>query len=119
MIYSEWCPDTGGYKYFEAPGTQNINDDLPTPDLPPATKIGVPSIEAGRPFPSGAEEVGEGDVAVGVVAPVDKSRRVRRMRSLGEVAAAGGDWRCWLGGAAFGAFALWLGASIWYERRGR
>lgn len=107
MIYSQWSPDTGGYVYLEAPGTQNINDDLPTPDLPPATKIGVPSIEAGRPPPSGAQKVGEGDVAVGLVAPVDAGRIVRRTRSLGEVGVGAMASWVWVAAGAAGAAALW------------
>lgn len=108
MIYSRWKPDTGGYEYLEAPGTHNINDDLPAPQLRAASKIGVPSIEAGRPIPAGARRVGEGDVAVGLVAPVDESRIVRRTRSL---AGFMGDdpasaW-LWIGGAAAGAALLW------------
>lgn len=83
IVYSRWRPDDGSYDYFVANLVQNINDDLPAPELEPATKIGVPSIEAGRPIPSGARKAGSGDEAVGLIAPVDGSRIVRRSRSLG------------------------------------
>jgi len=82
VIYSRWRPDDGGYDYFSSDERQNINDDLPSPDLVPASKIGVPSIEAGRPIPPGVVGAGNGDAAVGLVAPVDVSRIVRRGRSL-------------------------------------
>ena len=107
MIYSRWRPDTGGYDYLETSGTQNINDDLPTPELPKATKIGVPSIEAGRPVPAGAQKVGEGDVAVGLVAPVDESRIVRRTRSLAGVDGAPSSAVLWFAAGAAGAALLW------------
>jgi hypothetical protein len=81
-IYSVWRPDQGGFDYYEAPEAYNINDDLPTPDLVEASKIGVPSIEAGRPVPPGAVKAGSGAVARGLIAPVDASRIVRRTRPL-------------------------------------
>jgi hypothetical protein len=107
MIYSRWKPDTGGYEYLEAPGSHNINDDLPTPELRPASKIGVPSIEAGRPVPPGAEVVGEGDVAVGIVAPVDPARIVRRTRSLAGLGDIQQSTYMWLAAGAAGVALLW------------
>lgn len=82
LVYSRWRPDDGGYDYFQSTLRQNINDDLPAPELAPATKIGVPSIEAGRPVPAGAYPIGSGELAMGLVAPVDTARIVRRTRSL-------------------------------------
>lgn len=82
LIYSRWRPDEGGYDYFQSSLRQNINDDLPAPELV-ASKIGVPSIEAGRPIPRDSVPIGSGELAVGLVAPVDGSRIVRRTRSLG------------------------------------
>jgi hypothetical protein len=107
VIYSRWKPDTGGYEYLRASGSLNLNDDLPTPELQPATKIGVPSIEAGRPVPSGAVVVGEGDVAVGIIAPVDASRIVRRTRSLAGVDGAPSGTLLWFAAGAAGAALLW------------
>jgi hypothetical protein len=111
LIYSRWRPDRGGYDYFAAPGSQNINDDLPQPDLSPATKIGVPSIEAGRPVPSGAVRAGSGDEPRGMIAPVDSSRIVRRTRSLGATTMTGmglgpAFWLTFVGLAA-GTFVVW------------
>jgi hypothetical protein len=108
MIYSQWQPDTGGYEYLEAPGTHNMNDDLPTPQLRPATRIGVPSIEAGRPVPAGAYSVGQGDIAVGLIAPVDQARIVRRTRSLaGLDGSTSSSTVLWLAAGAAGAALLW------------
>jgi hypothetical protein len=107
MIYSRWKPDTGGFEYLEVPGGHNINDDLPTPELRPATKIGVPSIEAGRPVPAGAQVIGEGDEAVGVIAPVDQARIVRRTRSLAGLDGAPSSTVLWLAAGAAGAALLW------------
>jgi hypothetical protein len=111
MIYSQWQPDTGGYKYLETPESHNMNDDLPTPQLRPATRIGVPSIEAGRPVPAGARPVGEGDIAVGLVAPVDPRLVVRRTRSLAGVDGASTSTTLWLVAGAAGAALLWYVAA--------
>lgn len=107
MIYSRWRPDTGGYDYLESPGTHNINDDLPTPQLPMATKIGVPSIEAGRLVPSDAKLVGEGDIAIGLVAPVDEARIVRRTRSLAGLDGAPSSTLLWAAAGVAGVALLW------------
>lgn len=107
MIYSRYRPDVGGYEYFRAAESYNRNDDLPTPELPPASKIGVPSIEAGRPIPPNAVKVGEGEVAVGLLAPVDESRVVRRTRSLAGVDMPQGATK-WVAGAVIGVAVIWL-----------
>jgi hypothetical protein len=107
MIYSRWKPDTGGYEYLEVPGGHNINDDLPTPELRPATKIGVPSIEAGRPVPAGAQVIGEGDEAVGVIAPVDPARIVRRTRSLAGLDVGSSSTVLWVAAGVTGVALLW------------
>jgi len=78
VIYSRWRPEGDGYDYFDVDEVVNINDDLPTPDLREAGRLGVPSIEAGRPIPAGASWVGNGDDAIGLVAPVDSRRLVSR-----------------------------------------
>lgn len=106
-IYSRWKPDTGGYEYLQAPGSFNINDDLPSPVLQAATKIGVPSIEAGRPVPPGSKIVGEGDVAVGLIAPVDEARLVRRTRSLAGLDGAPPSTVLWVVAGVAGAVLLW------------
>jgi hypothetical protein len=114
QIFSRWQPDTGGYEYLSAPGSQNINDDLPSPELNPATKIGVPSIEAGRPLPAGATVIGEGDEAVGIIAPVDPELIVRRTRSLAGLGDGMASSTVLWGAAAVAGVAL-----LWYVSRKR
>jgi hypothetical protein len=81
--YSRWRPSTGGYDYFQDATVLNLNDDLPVPVLPPGTKLGVPSIEAGR-MPKGTDQaIGSGEVAVGLLMPLDPAVLVKRNRSLG------------------------------------
>jgi hypothetical protein len=110
MIYSRWRPDEGGYDYFAVDLTQNINDDLPAPELESATKIGVPSIEAGRPIPAGARKVGSGDEALGLMAPVDANRIVRRTRSLGALTLPEGvsPWLFAAAGVGVVAIVFWI-----------
>lgn len=113
VVYSVWRPD-GGYDYYEAAHqVAAIGNDLPTPELIAQGPIGVPSVEAGRPLPSGAHHVGTGRIARGLVSPTDMSR-------LGMAVGAGGstDLRgVWflIGAASVGA--LWLATSIWRRRR--
>lgn len=73
LTYSQWRPD-GHYDYFQAQQVAPLGDDLPVPRLKPASELGVPSVEAGRPIPSGAKYVGQGEEAIGVLAPMDTSR---------------------------------------------
>ena len=112
-FYSVWRPDQGGFEYYEAPEAYNINDDLPTPDLVLATKIGVPSIEAGRPVPSGSRRAGVGKPARGLIAPVDSSRIVRRVRSLSLAGVDGISTSAkWAAGGIVAATLL-----VWYMRK--
>jgi hypothetical protein len=107
VIYSRWRPEGDGYDYFRDSSLHNVNDDLPTPQLRDASVLGVPSIEAGVPIPDGAEAAGHGEVPVGVVAPVDETRVVRRTRSLAGITEASP----WLPVAALGVAALtWVWA---------
>ena len=69
MVYSRWDPTTGLYGYYEASDTAGLNDDLPTPKMPAPTRIGVPSVEAGRPLPEDAVLVGRGEGAQGSITP--------------------------------------------------
>lgn len=108
MIYSEWDPVSGGYTYFEAAFAPNMNDDLPTPDLPHGTSLGVPSVEAGRPLPGDAREVGTGDLARGVVTPLDPARIVRRTRSLAGLDPNQARLAMWGAAAAGGALLYWV-----------
>lgn len=74
MIYSCFDSHAGLYDYFEDSQQISINADLPVPRLPAATgQIGVPSITAGRPLPSGARHVGKGWHARGIVVDCGKS----------------------------------------------
>lgn len=104
MIYSRWQPDRGGYLVFEDDGRLGMGDDVPIPSLPPATRFGVPSVEAGRPVPSGAELVGESDKPHGMVAPAVQDF---------EPSLSGSDASVSIG---FGAI-LWTGVGLgigWY-----
>lgn len=68
VTFSRWDPSSGVYDYFEAADLRpGLNDDLPTPSLPAGTDIGVPSTDCGRPMPRGAEPVGSGEFAVGMI----------------------------------------------------
>ncbi len=73
MVYSEWLPDRGGYRYLEVAERRGLGDDLPIPKLKQRSPIGVPSTEAGRPLPLGAKIVGYGPIAKGSVVPLDRS----------------------------------------------
>lgn len=73
MIYSRWRPDKGGYDYFESGERFGLGDDLPTPDLPGGSSIGVPSITAGRLPKNGVlNPVGSGPSARGMVMPTSR-----------------------------------------------
>lgn len=69
MIYSCFDPQTGHYRYFEDSLLAPVNGDLPVPNYlkSRSTKLGVPSLEAGRPLPRGAKRVGSGLAARGMV----------------------------------------------------
>lgn len=86
VTYSRWDPSAGLYEYFEAAARPGINDDLPVPKLPKATKLGVPSVECGRPLPSGSALVGSGERPVGFITPPG---RVGQISGTDAVTAAG------------------------------
>jgi hypothetical protein len=69
MRYSVFDQGRGDFAYYEAEDGIDINDDRPVPRFDPAirTPIGIPSVLAGRPMPSGAKYVGRGVEAVGMV----------------------------------------------------
>lgn len=73
LIYSRWRPD-GAYDYFQTQGFAALGNDLPNPVMPSPTQLGVPSVEVGHRLPSPARKVGSGQVAYGIVAPMDTSR---------------------------------------------
>lgn len=108
-IYSRWRPD-GGYDYYEAAGGFSIGDDLPIAKHGEVGGIGVPSLEAGR-VPVGASRyVGTGDVARGLVSPIDENAA----RELGQSGGYGMSQPVML------AFAFSLGAaSTWLFLRWR
>jgi hypothetical protein len=101
ITFSQWRPD-GGWTYFEvADRIAPIGDDLPNPVMPAATKLGVPSVEVGQPMPSGAVRIGEGELPVGVVTPMDTSR-------LGQTLAAyRAPWMWFIAGAGV-VGVIWL-----------
>lgn len=67
MIYSMHDVLNGGFRYFEAPGATPINDDLPTPNFPVDTPLGVPSSHAGRAMPGRTRPAGSGQEARGII----------------------------------------------------
>jgi hypothetical protein len=73
MVFSRWRPDRGGYDYFETGTKHGLGDDLPVPQLPAGTALGVASIEAGRALPAGAKHVGSGAQARGSVVPLSRA----------------------------------------------
>lgn len=109
MNYSCFDPASGLYDYFEDATQIPINADLPVPQLPKAAgKIGVPSIDAGRPLPPGARPVGRGWHARGIVVSCGRGSP----QSMGAMPTASGavDWVknggwMWLLG---GAVAVWF-----------
>jgi len=66
-VYSVHDDVNGGFVYYETPERLAVNDDQPFPSFPSGsnTDLGVSSLEAGRPLPSGSKQVGRGDVAKG------------------------------------------------------
>lgn len=74
MIYSRWRPDKGGYDYFESGERFGLGDDLPVPELPGSSAIGVSSITAGRLPKNGVlKPVGSGPVARGMIMPTSRA----------------------------------------------
>jgi hypothetical protein len=73
VIYSKWLPDTGRYDYYDAPVRYGLGDDMPVPELPMASELGVASTEVGRPMPAGAVKVGSGNRAVGAIVPLSRA----------------------------------------------
>jgi hypothetical protein len=68
MFYSCFDAKRGDYRLFEDSRSLAVNADLPVPSLgPDVSGIGVPAIEAGRPLPSGAQEVGRTWRARGII----------------------------------------------------
>lgn len=104
ITYSRWEPSGGYYDYFEVDQRPGINDDLPIPKLPPATEIGVPSTECGRPIPSGARHVGEGELPMGLMATPASVERIGSSEAF-----SGMTWLAILG---IGAAGVGLGIAI-------
>ena len=104
MNYSCFDQKSGLYDYYADATELAINADLPVPQLPSvAGKIGVPSIDAGRPLPAGARPVGRGWHARGIV--VSCGRGSQGLGAVPSVSGAidwvtAGGWKWILGGAA-------------------
>jgi hypothetical protein len=101
LVFSRWRPD-GGYSYYQTGVVAPFGDDLPDPVMPRPTKLGAVSIEVGQPVPAGARYAGEGDVAVGVMAAMDRSR----LGSLWPTELGPMWW--FVGGAASMALIWWM-----------
>lgn len=100
MIYSRWDPATGQFDYFESTERFGLNDDLPIPKMPPPTKLGVPSVECGRPMPRDARRVGSGVLAQGSVVPPAAVQLAASIGSLGQW--MGNPWVMLAAGVAAG-----------------
>lgn len=110
MIYSCFDPQTGLYDYHQDDRTIPINGDLPVPRLPHATQLGVASIEAGRPLPSGARPVGRGWHAKGQVVQCGRGNGMGAFDAEGAWSwFTGGGW-AWVAGGF---------AAVWVLQRGR
>lgn len=101
LTYSQWQPD-GGYDYYEANQVAPLGDDLSVPALQVVNGIGVPSVEAGRPIPRGARHIGDGELPIGVIAPMDTSR-IGAVSFLADMP----PWLAFMSGAAAIGF-VWL-----------
>lgn len=86
MIYSCFDQPSGLYRYFEDNRQIPVNGDLPVPSYlsSRATKLGVPSMEAGRPLPSAAREIGSGLQARGMLVTC-KQKSSSEVSGLGEL----------------------------------
>lgn len=114
MIYSRWDPATGAYDYYESADRIGLNDDLPIPKMPAPTKLGVPSVECGRPLPRGARHIGSGENARGsIVPPATVQLAASLTGTLGPW--LGNPWVMLTAGLLVGASA----AHYYYSRRGR
>lgn len=83
MIYSCFDDKSGRYRYFEDGSQRAVNSDLPIPSLNgKATKLGVPSTEAGRDLPLEAKPCGSGYRARGILVQCGPSSSGRAMGSL-------------------------------------
>lgn len=109
MIYSRWKPTTGGYDYFKANETDvPLGNDLPVPKISGGTKIGVASVDIGRPIPAGAARMGSGPLAIGLIAP---TRKAGALSGLGDLVTS-----------TIPAAYLWLSAGLlggWAIRRAK
>lgn len=85
MIYSCFQEGAGVYRYFRDDTERAVNSDLPVPSYSSDTKIGAPSRDAARPFPSGAKPIGKGWHARGIIVKCPSSG----LGALGDL--VGGD----------------------------
>ena len=107
MIYSRWRPDTGGYDYFESPGTRfGLGDDLPVPRLTRVSERGACSTDVGRAIPSDARPIGSGPIARGMVAPMGRVQG----GVLGAIDFTSGVAQVVIGAVAIGAIWLFVGS---------
>jgi hypothetical protein len=112
VTYSSWRPD-GGYDYYDvSTEIAALGNDLPVPRLSSVGPIGVPSIEAGRPIPTGARHAGSGERAVGLVAPMNSARLGM---AIGQEA-IDSRW-LWFGAGFTLAAALWFVTRLVEDKR--
>lgn len=98
MLYSVWHPGLKRYDYYQ---TRELERGTPTPHLERLDK-GLAPEEAAWTLPSGAQRVGSGPLAKGMIAI---------QRGLGAISTNGGHTLIVLGGlglAAYGLYRIWL-----------
>lgn len=88
MIYSEFVPDRGVYRYYDVANERvGLGDDLATPALEVISGIGAASTSIGRARGGRGQFVGEGKFARGVITPLDRTGLTSRapLSALGNV----------------------------------
>jgi hypothetical protein len=111
VFYSCFNANTGLYDYFSDGDPKiPINGDLPIPDLPTPTQIGVAAIEVGRPMPSSARMVGQGWHARGQIVQCGRGPMgaIPSANQAWGWATTGGGWK-WI---VLGAAAVWIAKRI-------
>ncbi len=89
MIYSCFDAQRADYLVFEDDRRLLVNGDLPVPQFQDTGRIGVPSIDAARPLPTGARQTGRSWRARGLIVKCPK--RTGILHGLSEFVDGGGS----------------------------